>query len=195
MQRRLAVIALALAALAAPGCAADADASTEASEEEMNAATLRLVGAHAFETGHSLPRFDGIVFNADGTFFADVDTGIRCVMGPCASHVRLAGQYRATTRSIYLDPAPGAEITDWYGRWSYKRAGDALTLSPRPGNLVEGWFNVLSKETSYCEQADDCDGQDLVSPMCLGGWSCGGENEPPNRCSYSCDDVPPPTET
>src|SRR5688572_12458590 len=104
-------LALGLASLAAPGCAADADPVDDAdaeeaaaSEDELNAAQRNLVGAYHHTSGAMRPpTFQGLVFNADGTYFADVDTGIRCVRAPCPSHVRLAGRFTATRSYVRLN--------------------------------------------------------------------------------------------
>ena len=75
--------ALGCASLAVPGCAVDADPMDEAdaeeaaaSQDELTAAQRNLVGAYHGDTGPRQPTFEGLVFSADGSFFADVDTGL-----------------------------------------------------------------------------------------------------------------------
>ena len=132
-------------------------------------------------------------FNADGSFFADVDTGIRCITAPCPSNVRLTGRYTATKSYVRLVAKAGAEPSDYYGRYKYTLAGDVLSLT-RTGKAYSGWSNTLDKETSYCAQADDCWSQSIIHPMCMGGWVCGGgiDNQSSNQCGWKCGTFPPP---
>lgn len=197
------LLALGCASLAAPGCAADADSLDDAdaeeaaaSADEINAAQAKLVGAfHGAGGSMRPPTFQGLVFNTDGSFFADVDTGIRCITTPCPSHVRLAGRYSATRSYVRLTAADpkGAESSDFYGRYRYSLVGDKLSLTRR-GSAWNGWANDLEKETSYCGQPDDCWGQNLIHPMCMGGWVCGGgiNNQSANQCGWKCGFEPPP---
>src|SRR5687767_282744 len=100
------------------GCAADAteagdegDAEEAATtQEELNANANRLVGAYLGSGGSMRPpTFQGLVLERDGQFFADIDTGIRCVRAPCPSHVRLTGKFSATRNYVRLDPAAGEQ--------------------------------------------------------------------------------------
>lgn len=205
MNWKLFASALALAfvpvtAATVSGCAADAasidDGEAEeaaASEEEINSAQQRLAGAFHAAGGTRVPTFVGLVFNADGSFFADVDTGIRCVRAPCPSHVRLAGRYSATQNYVRLIAAPDSDRPDFYGRYRYALTSGKLSLT-RTGSTWNGWSNDLAKETSYCAEADDCWSQNLIHPMCLGGWVCGGgiNNESSNQCGWKCGYEPPP---
>lgn len=204
MNWKLAFSALALgcASLAAPGCAADADPVDDAdaeeaaaSQDEINAAQAKLVGAFHGNGGSARPpTFQGLVFNQDGTFFADVDTGIRCITTPCPSNVRLTGKFTATKSYVRLNAKPGAEASDFYGRYKYTLVGDKLSLT-RTGASWSGWSNSLEKETSYCAQADDCWSQNIIHPMCMGGWVCGGgiNNQSSNQCGWKCGTFPPPS--
>lgn len=195
------VLALGCASFAAPGCAADADAIDDAdaeeaaaSQDEINAAQAKLVGAfHQSGASARPPTFQGLVFNADGSFFADVDTGIRCITAPCPSNVRLTGRFTATKSYVRLVAKAGAEPSDYYGRYKYTLTGDVLSLT-RAGKAYSGWSNTLDKETSYCAQADDCWSQSIIHPMCMGGWVCGGgiDNQSSNQCGWKCGTFPPP---
>jgi hypothetical protein len=187
-----AAIALGWSALAASGCAADGangpdDADeASASQEEINASSAKLVGAYRHAGGALRPpTFEGLVLNADGTFFADVDTGIRCIMAPCPSEARIVGRFRATMSYLRLTAAKsGGEGADYYGRYEYTvNAKGDLSLA-RAGQTWTGWSNDLSKETSYCAQTADCDAQSLIHPMCVGGWTCG--KSAAYECSYQC---------
>lgn len=198
----LSAFALGCASFAAPGCAADADSIDDAdaeeaaaSEDEINSASSALVGAfHGTGGSARPPTFQGLVFNADGSFFADVDTGIRCITAPCPSHVRLSGHYSATKRYVRLTADKGAEASDFYGRYKYTLAGDALSLT-RSGAAYSGWSNALERATSYCAEANDCWSQNLIHPMCLGGWVCGGgiNNQSASQCGWQCGTFPPPS--
>jgi hypothetical protein len=200
MNWKLAFAALALgcSALAAPGCAADADPIDEAdaeeagtSQDELNANAKKLVGAYAHSGGAMRPpTFEGLVLSADGSFFADVDTGIRCITAPCPSHARLEGKFSATKSYLRLTAKQsGGEGSSFYGRYKYTVGKDgALSLS-RAGQDWSGWSNDLSKENSYCGQPSDCDAQNLIHPMCVGGWTCGNATTS-NVCGWKCGVVP-----
>lgn len=195
MNWKLAFVALALgcSALAAPGCAADADPIDDAdaeeaaaSQDELNAAQAKLVGAYQHSGGATRPpTFLGLVLNADGSFIADIDTGIRCITTPCPSGARLAGKFTATKSYLRLNPkSSGGEGAAFYGRYKYSVGNDgALSLS-RAGQDWSGWSNELSKENSYCSQPSDCEGQGLIHPMCVGGWTCGSSTA--NTCGWKC---------
>src|SRR5688572_25910597 len=158
------LVALGCSALAAPGCAADADPMDEAdaeeaasSEAEISAASKKLVGAyHHSGGGFRPPTFQGLVLSADGSFFADVDTGIRCVRAPCPSHVRLEGKFTATKSYLRLTAKAGAEPSSFYGRFKYTANKDGDLSLTRAGQDWSGWSNDLSKENSYCGEPTDC---------------------------------------
>jgi len=188
---------LGLISVAAQGCAADStDAADDgdaeeaaASQDELNAAASKLVGAYHGDGGSARPpRFDGLVLSADGSFFADVDTGIRCFRAPCPSEVRLKGHYTATKSYLRLTADPGSAPSDYYGRYKYTHVKDELTLT-RTGSLWNGWSAKLAKELSYCSEPTDCNSQGLIHPMCWGGWTCGNA-QASNVCSYKCGIVP-----
>jgi hypothetical protein len=190
MNWKLACVGLVIGAsfLAVAGCAADATTpegeEAAVSQDELTSSRARLVGA--FHQGRleansvRPPTFEGIVFQADGSFFADLDTGIRCVTAPCPSHVRLTGRFTATRSSLRLIPAQGESATDFHGRYDYSFEGDKLSLSRA---AWEGWTNGLDKELSYCAQPVDCAGQGLFVPACAGSFTCGDARS----CGFSCD--------
>jgi hypothetical protein len=200
------LVALGCAALAAPGCAADADPIDEAdaeeaatSQDELNANAKKLVGAYAHSGGSMRPpTFDGLVLSADGSFFADVDTGIRCVRAPCPSHVRLEGKFTATKSYLRLTAKrSGSEGASFYGRYKYTANKDGDLSLTRAGQDWTGWSNELSKENSYCREPSDCAGQNLIHPMCVGAWQCGNSTSS-NVCGWKCgvlptDDIVPAT--
>lgn len=184
---------------AAPGCAvtaADAgsegDSAAEAekaetSEDALHQHAAALAGAfHGdFHAGTQLPAFDGIVFKADGTFFADVNTGIVCITTPCPTQARISGRFFATRSYIYLSSVTGdlsngvGSMRGWY-RYSHS-PGYKLSLE-RPWH--SHWQQSLAPEQSYCSQPVDCEGQGIIHIMCAGQWTCGAGAA--NQCGYSC---------
>ena len=196
MNFKLAVSALFVASAFAlvPGCAADttqdeADAEeAAASEDELSTNAAKLVGA--FQGGSSVqpPTFEGLVFKQDGTFFGDLDTGIRCVRAPCPSGAHLEGRFSATKNYLRLSPKSGPSTTQFYGRYRYTIVGKKLSLSSTA--LAAGWSNTLEKASSYCAQPSDCAAQGLMHPMCVGSWTCGASTA--NTCGYKCGIVTPP---
>src|SRR5262245_48977928 len=90
------------------GCTAgadDAQDSETAGQDALSSSATRLVGAfHGAGGSVRPPTFQGIVFKSNGQFFADVDTGIRCITAPCPSNVRLTGTFTATQTSLTLRP-------------------------------------------------------------------------------------------
>lgn len=191
----IAVLALGSTSIAVSGCATDvtpADAEedeTAASRDELAAAQKKLVGAFHFTSdvpGAAQPgKIRGLVFKADGSFFADVDSGLRCVAMRCMSNPRITGRYTATAKYIRLVADPGSQGSDFFGRYAYTLMGDEgdeLTLS-RAGAGWKGWSNVLSKKGSYCKKPVDCAGQLHYLPACVGDFSC---DQQQNTCSFSC---------
>jgi hypothetical protein len=195
MNFKLATAAIFLASAFAtlPGCAADApqdEADQEeaaASEDELSSNAQRFVGAFHGEGSVRPPSFEGLVFKLDGTFFGDVDTGIRCIQAPCPSNVHLEGRYTSTKNYLRLSPKSGP-ANGFYGRYKVAFAGDNFTLTST--SIGAGWSNTLSKEISYCAQPSDCAGQGLIHPMCVGSWTCGVSKA--NACGYKCGIVTPP---
>lgn len=177
---------LSLVAAFAAGCVGAPDAAIddgdEVSAEEVRSTSWeRLVGAWEGTSGP----FTGLVFTAtpQGSghhFFADVDTGIRCITTPCPSGARLDGSFTAgpLTITIRHPDRPSPEAAPFYGRYYYQLQGDTLTLS-RSGRV----YARLRKVVSYCNgDADDCGEQRLIVPRCLGRMTCTEEN----RCRYVC---------
>src|SRR5687767_11899263 len=90
-----------VSASALTGCAADTtggDASddTEETSDELSAAGKKLIGSYVDDTG----AFRGLVLTSEkvgqgNKFFADVDTGIRCITTPCPSSERIEGTFTA----------------------------------------------------------------------------------------------------
>lgn len=181
----------------APGCAVDApedEADLEeaaSSEDELSARAQRFVGAYHGQSSVRPPTFEGLVFKLDGTFFGDVDTGIRCIQAPCPSSVHLEGRYTATKSYLRLSPKSGP-ANGFYGRYRYVFAGEKLTLSST--SIGAGWSNSLSKKISYCAQPTDCGGQGLIVPSCMGSWTCGSGigSQSSNTCGWKCGSFPPP---
>ncbi len=173
-------LGLLVAACAIPACAAeDASSPASAPEADLTAAAKRLVGAYQGEGSARPPYFEGLVLQSDGSFFADVDTGIRCVRAPCPSHVRLEGRFSATKNVLTLNPTPGQERTSYHGVYKFDAIDglrSTLTLTRE-----DGWTANFAKESSYCREATDCGRQSLIVPACVGAFDCEA-----NRCAYQC---------
>jgi hypothetical protein len=195
MNFKLAIAAAFLASVFAtlPGCAVDAaqdDADLEeaaASEDELSSNAQRFVGAFQAEGSARPPTFHGLVFKLDGTFFGDLDTGIRCITAPCPSGAHLEGRYTSTKNYLRLSPKSGP-ANGYYGRYKVAFSGAKFTLTSAA--IGAGWSNTFTKEISYCAQPSDCAGQGLIHPMCVGSWTCGASK--PNACGYKCGIVTPP---
>lgn len=177
--------------LAIPACAVDAsqqdtDEETSASQDELNAAATRLVGAY-HQTGGAArpPTFEGLVLLRDGSYFADVDTGIRCVRAPCPSNVRLEGTFSATAKTLRLNPKPGQQASAFHGKYNYTLSNGGELGLTRAGASWNNWSNTFSKKNSYCAEPKDCGGQGLIHPMCVGQWTCGEQN----ACGYKCGGI------
>ncbi len=204
MNLKLGVAALVVGSaflIAVPGCAADTsdeageegDAEeTAASQDELTSSAAKLAGAyHGTGIGGRPPTFEGIVFQQNGDFFADVDTGIRCITTPCPSNVRLTGRFTATRNFVRLAPKAGEQAHALHGRYRYTFSKSGNLSLTRSGQAWKSWNNELSKELSYCAEPTDCSGQDLIHPMCVGQWSCGAQRS----CAWQCGVFPPPTST
>jgi len=199
MNFKLALSTLFLGAsfLAIPACAVDSSDATDedaegateeaaTTQDELTAHANRLAGAFHNAGNTAIPSFDGLVLQQNGTFFADVDTGIRCITTPCPSNVRLEGRFSATRNYLSLSPKAGERAHSYHGRYRYTLTGDKLKLT-RAGSAWRNWTNSLSKELSYCAEPKDCGGQNLIHPMCVGAWTCGEQRS----CAWNCGVLPP----
>lgn len=180
--------ALSLSSLAAmAGCSVDAgddDDVVEESEQDLSKAGKALIGSYKDDTG----AFRGLILTSKkvgqgNEFIADVDTGIRCITTPCPSSERITGTFTAGTKTItFRSTTASSHVQHLLGRYNYLVQGDKLSLSKK--NFAQS----LEKATSYCAQESDCYAQDIIHPMCLGGFSCTTEN----TCKWSCGFLPPP---
>lgn len=169
---------LALGGCAVDGVQGDVDEETEASADELSVNAAKLVGAYTGDGTVRPPTFEGLVLQHDGTFFADVDTGIRCVRAPCPASVRIEGRFTATTKTLRLNPKKGEAATNYHGKYSYTLGTKKLSLGRAEWS---GWTESMGRELSYCSEAKDCAGQGLIHPMCVGYWDCKA-----NACGYKC---------
>ncbi len=149
--------------MSALGCSAGSEgdpADTDEAEGELAVGNQNLVGAFVFPGGGA---FQALVLRSDGTFMADVDSGVRCASAPCTSTQRLTGNARVTKKTITLKAAE--EVTPinaaYLGRFSYTFMGSTLTLKR---GLTTYDFETRD---SYCSQPSDCPGQSSVAPMCF----------------------------
>jgi hypothetical protein len=139
------------------GCASEALSDADAEEQitteaDLTANAARLVGSFKFEDGGvrvAPPRFLTLKFNADGTYSADIDTGIRCITTPCRSGAQIFGRYSATASYLTLRAGAGSD-TAYTGRYKYvlaigRETGvQKITLSNHVG-LSSSWSNTVSK--------------------------------------------------
>jgi hypothetical protein len=174
-----------VSAAALGGCAvdaADAEAVEESGESELSAAGKALIGSYVDDTG----AFKGLVLThvkhgQRNEFWADVDTGVRCITTPCPSSERIEGTFTAGTKTITLRSTSASSFAQHLlGQYRYTKQGDKLTL------FRKDFSQSLAASVSYCAEASDCWSQDLIHPMCLGGWTC----SPQNTCGWKCGSFP-----
>lgn len=179
------VVGAALSFVALPGCLGSqqelvSDDQGSASEEVSLASSSQLIGAWEGVDG----TFTGLVFTRHRErtgrhFFADVDTGIRCITTPCPSSAHLEGYFTAGSRTFTLrhPDRPSPDAAPFYARYNYTVVGNTMTVSR--GRSVVGH---LRRVESYCSSEDQCAEQDLVTTHCVGYFTCSSEN----RCEHHC---------
>src|SRR5690349_17142970 len=97
------------------GCAVEQ--RPEAERSELASRAMRLAGA--YHHGGAVARtFEGIVFQEDGVFFADLSTG-----------ARIAGTFTASGGVAELAPRPGEAATEIHGAYRYVVEGSRLSLA------------------------------------------------------------------
>ena len=172
------------------GCAADTSSTdadegvAEESSDELNAAGKALIGSYTDDTG----AFQGLVLTSKkvgqrNEFFADVDTGLRCITTPCPTFQRIEGTFTAGSKTITLySTTASIPAQHLLGKYNYVVQGDKLTLTRK------NFSQSLAKGGSYCAKSDDCYAQDIIHPMCMGGFTC----TPQNTCAWKCGTWPPP---
>jgi hypothetical protein len=144
------VIAFGLIVSVSTGCAVDANQETSGDDtgarEDMLTAPSMLVGKYDGNSTIS-PRYTGIEFKANGTFVADIDTGIRCITTPCPSAVHLEGVFSASAKTLKLAPAAGKPKNATYHRdYSYSLNGSRLVLSSNQLSAANrNWSNSFNK--------------------------------------------------
>lgn len=175
--RALVMVGLSLAFV---GCAEPsleelpADDIGAATDEVQSTAYRQFVGA-----------WDGVEGNLRAVVFTDTqlsastrryfaDQVVQCFRAPCPV-VRVEGAFRATASYLYLT------VNGEVKRYSHTLRGDELTL--REGRTVAYRFR---RATSYCARVSDCGEQQLITPRCLGSFTCSSEN----RCVYRCGTAP-----
>ncbi|WP_394827619.1 hypothetical protein [Pendulispora albinea] len=184
------------------GCAASSDdpsarageSSGESSgqvSEPLAEAPDSVVGAYESTTPTTgYPDLRAIVFTRHRAgngleFFADVDTGIRCVTTPCPSMARIEGWYTATDRVVTLHTTrvvvvPRTDVFDegrFDGTYDYRREPNGAFAVTR-----EGETRHFQSVDTYCRADKDCDHQSYIRPYCLGHAICGDDS----RCGWQC---------
>lgn len=172
-----------ISAFALVGCAADTsdpdeDEMVAEDESDLSAAGKALIGSYVDDTG----AFRGLVLTSvkhgqRNEFWADVDTGVRCITTPCPSSERIEGTFTAGSKTITLRSATASPFAQHLlGRYRYLKQGSKLTL------FRKGFSQSLAKGDSYCAAPSDCAGQGIIHPMCVGNWTC----SPQNTCGWQC---------
>jgi len=182
------IVLLLLASLvAATGCSASSedtgDGVTDEAEGELSAAGQKVVGSYKNDGTTASGNLRALVLKSDGKFFADIDTGVRCVVAPCPSNERIEGTFTAGAKTVTLRaPGASARAKGYLGRFRYTRTDSSIELS-KSSHTME-----LAVVESYCTEANDCWGQSMIVPACFPlNFSCTGEN----TCSFSCGNPPP----
>jgi len=167
------------------GCAADTSNEEDVvgeTDEELTKAGKALIGSYKDDTG----AFRGLILTSvkqgqANEFVADVDTGIRCITTPCPSSERITGTFTAGTKTITFKSSTASQhVQHLLGKYNYLVQGSKFSI------WRKGFAQSLEKVPSYCAQASDCYGQDIIHPMCLGQFDCAA-----NACSWSCSNPPP----
>jgi hypothetical protein len=116
-----------------------------------------------------------LVLKTDKTFH--LETMIYCVRFPC-NPLAADGRYKYTIshgiRYIRLYDADNRPVD----RFAYRFDGTNLSLRHV---YTETWFDMAPAAPAWCAEVDDCLEQDLISPMCLGEWTCGS-----SACAFRC---------
>jgi hypothetical protein len=129
-----------------------------ASEDDLRATAAKLAGTFAGSTGEGLGAgIEKVVFTKEGTFFAIVDTGLRCVRAPCPSSLRIDGTFKATTKYLTLSSLAGTAASPYHGRYTYTFSGDKLAFKHTGATPYAS--ELTRKSESFCEQVSDCVGQ------------------------------------
>lgn len=181
---RSSFVGFVMVAALAVGCVGGGDNALDESDVATDALSVAgwnaLTGAWVGTTGS----FHGLVITrtVEGQgrhFFADVDTGIRCITAPCPSSAHLEGRVTAGTVNLTLryPDRPSTQTAPFYGTYAYTINGSTLTLA-QGGRIVAR----LRKATSYCTEADQCAEEGLITPHCApGGFACES-----NECHFHC---------
>ena len=153
---------LVVSSSALTGCAADAalvdDAALGESSDELTAAGKALIGAYQDDTG----AFRGLVLTNEkvgprNKFFADVDTGVRCITTPCPSSERIEGTFSASPTMITLRSTTASSFSQHLlGQYKYLVQGDKLSLSRKD------FAQSLARTGTYCGAPSDCGRQNLI---------------------------------
>ena len=188
MRTQIAVL-LAIAVAAVGACGGEADQAASA-DEDLTQGGQALIGSYV-ERGAG--QFRALVLTGEkvdanaNRFYADIDTGLRCIQAPCPSTERVEGSFTGGTKTLTLRSETASDAARVIlAKYNHQRIGNKLSLS-RAG----GFQQSLEKVDSYCGGAarvSDCDGQALIHAQCVGGWTCSAAS----TCGWSCESTPPP---
>jgi hypothetical protein len=135
---------------------------------ERPVGTFRLEEAQAGE-------FTLLVLKTDKTFHSE--TMVYCFAAPCYP-VALDGTYKYTrsghTLYIRFQDLEGRDA----GRFAYTYDGSTLSLRK---TYTDTWFDMTLEASAWCGVPDDCGIQNLITPRCLGLWTCDA-----GVCAYDC---------
>jgi hypothetical protein len=135
---------------------------------ERPVGTFRLAEAQAGE-------FTLLVLKTDKTFHSE--TMVYCFAAPCYP-VALDGTYKYTRsgNKLYIRFEDAARRDA--GRYAYTFDGSTLSLRK---TYTDVWFDLEQDGEAWCGVPDDCTEQNLITPRCLGLWTCEA-----NVCAYDC---------
>lgn len=188
------VASLGLIACGSEGGSAD-DATEIETEGELSTASRQVAGAYVDDGRGTTDGIGTLVLKTDGTFFSDVDTGVRCVRAPCpGSSARVEGTYSASSKTVTLrSTSSSAEAQAVVGRYAYKKSGSALELTHAP--QTAGSTLKFMTVPSYCTSPDDCKHQNMLVPACTTTVSFLCSSTGGHSCTPRCDGAivgPPP---
>ena len=165
-------------ALCVAGCGSTGTVEDEGMLENEGSelsASAKLMGSYQATQGTLL----GLVLAKDGNkrVFA-ADQQVWCIKAPCYP-IHLTGTWSVRLGKLYLTENGNKHI------YKYDLSGDVLTLSDPASGQVTGTLQTVD---TWCGTTADCDLQQWIHPMCVGGPVCTAGQ----RCGWSCGAMPLP---